>query len=73
VQTGRIFVHYKGSHAQILARLAFWGCYWGLLGTALSHGAKFGGVIPINKNLWSPSFIFVMAGTGMLLFVCLSF
>lgn len=67
VQTGRIFVHYKGSHANILARLCFWGAFYGLLGTALCFGSKFGGVIPINKNLWSPSFIFVMAGTGNLL------
>ena len=26
-----------------------------------------GGVMPLNKNLWSPSFIFVMAGTGFLM------
>ena len=38
-----------------------------LLGTALCEGEKNGGAIPLNKNLWSLSFILLMAGGGYLL------
>jgi len=63
LQAGRILISYKSSLDRII-RWISWGIVWGALGTLLCNAEKNGGWIPINKNLWSPSFIFVMAGTG---------
>jgi len=65
LQSGRILVHFKEDWSRI-KRWIIWGIVWGVLATILCYGKQNGGPIPINKNLWSPSFIFVMAGTGYL-------
>eukprot|EP01137_Pigoraptor_chileana_P002065 Opistho-2@180 len=62
-QAGRVIVIYS-SHGQRLVRWLVWGVVTGAIGTLLCFGEKDGGPIPINKNLWSVSFILVMAGTG---------
>lgn len=62
---GRIIVHYK-DHASRMRRWGVWGVVCTAIATALCGASQNEGVIPINKNLWSPSFIFVMAGTGFL-------
>lgn len=68
LQAGRIIVHHKHKSAKALAaRWAIWGVCLCAIGTALCGGSKNDGVIPLNKNLWSPSFIVVMAGTGNLM------
>jgi len=45
-----------------------WGVSLGALGTFLALGSQNDGWIPINKNLWSPSMIFVLSGLGFILF-----
>eukprot|EP01102_Stenamoeba_stenopodia_P018071 TRINITY_DN6579_c0_g1_i3.p1 TRINITY_DN6579_c0_g1~~TRINITY_DN6579_c0_g1_i3.p1 ORF type:complete len:477 (-),score=96.36 TRINITY_DN6579_c0_g1_i3:96-1526(-) len=65
VQAGRVIQYHKGVKHRVI-RLVFWGLFWGAIGTILCKGGKNDGWIPINKNLWSPSFIFVMGGTGNL-------
>eukprot|EP01112_Ceratiomyxa_fruticulosa_P022714 TRINITY_DN8418_c0_g1_i3.p1 TRINITY_DN8418_c0_g1~~TRINITY_DN8418_c0_g1_i3.p1 ORF type:complete len:606 (-),score=90.74 TRINITY_DN8418_c0_g1_i3:38-1855(-) len=65
VSLGRIFLTYRSPHEKII-RMVLHGIFWGALGTLLCKGSQFTGWIPINKNLWSLSFIFVMAGTGFL-------
>jgi len=69
VSCGRILLNFPLPKDR-LYRMVFWGIFWGSLGTLLCKGSQDGGWIPINKNLWSPSFIFVMAGTGFLV-LCL--
>ena len=53
-------------HRQLLVRWVLWGLVLGAIGTGLAGGKKNGGIIPINKNLWSTSFITVMAGVSFL-------
>jgi len=65
LQSGRILVHYK-EHLPRIKRWIIWGVFWGTLATILCFGRQEGGPVPINKNLWSASFISVMAGTGFL-------
>lgn len=38
-----------------------------LIGGLLCEFSKNGGVIPLNKNLWSTSFIFVLGGTAFII------
>jgi predicted acyltransferase len=42
-----------------------------VIGTALAAGSQNNGVIPIAKNLWSLSFVLVMAGMGYLILLIL--
>jgi len=63
---GRIFVHHKDVHSR-LRRLLLWGCAQSLLAGLLCGFSKDGGVIPVNKNLWSLSFILLQSGLGNIL------
>ena len=66
VQAGRVLVHHRDHRARVLRWVA-WGATLTLIGGAMCGFSKNGGAIPINKNLWSPSFVFVMSGLGMYL------
>ena len=58
---------YKGSettHRSIVIRWFAWGVALGLTGGALAGFSQNDGVLPINKNLWSPSFVAALSGTG---------
>ncbi|XP_045168757.2 heparan-alpha-glucosaminide N-acetyltransferase-like isoform X2 [Mercenaria mercenaria] len=66
LQAGRIFVCYEG-HAGRLIRLLFWSLVTGAIGAALCNFSKNDGIIPLNKNLWSVSFIMVTACFGFFL------
>jgi len=65
VQVGRILLFHK-DHINRLVRWGIWGILLGGIGTALCWARQEGGWIPINKNLWSLSFVLVMGGTGNL-------
>eukprot|EP00727_Mastigamoeba_balamuthi_P010478 m51a1_g6052 hypothetical protein (649) ;mRNA; f:214325-217312 len=58
LQAGRIFAHYSDSRSHCI-RWAIWGVASGVLGLALAFGRGTGGPVPINKNLWSISFVLV--------------
>lgn len=59
MQCGRILITHKDP-IQRMSRWVIWGILFASLGTLLCKGDQNGGWIPLNKNLWSPSFIFVM-------------
>ena len=42
-----------------MIRLVFWGVFLATTGGALCGFSKEDGLIPVNKNLWTTSFIFV--------------
>jgi heparan-alpha-glucosaminide N-acetyltransferase len=63
---GRIMIVYK-SPLERLWRLVGWGCILGGAALLLCNGQQEGGVIPINKNLWSLSFIFATGATAFLM------
>jgi heparan-alpha-glucosaminide N-acetyltransferase len=66
VQQGDVATRRKYQFAHV-RRWLLWGVVFGLIGGALCGFSKENGVIPINKNLWSPSFVFVMAGLDFIL------
>ena len=84
LQAGRALVHTRAlvasarargagaataAHIEVAGRLAAWGVPLALLGAALAGFRQDGGLVPINKNLWSPSFVLVLAGID---FCCLA-
>ena len=50
----------------MISRWIGWGLTLGCVGVGLCGGVRDGGFIPINKNLWSPSFVACVVGTGYL-------
>lgn len=60
----------KLAHSKVF-QLCCLGAFFGLIGGGLSGMSKHGGPIPLSKNLWSPSFIAVQAGTAYLLLALL--
>lgn len=66
LQAGRIFITYKEHKGRII-RLLIWAVITGAIGVGLCEGSQNEGVIPLNKNLWSVSFILVTAALGYVL------
>lgn len=65
LQAGRIVVQYKNiSPWAMVKRWLFWGVTLAAVGTGLCGAYKNDGLLPLNKSMWSPAFIAVMAGTG---------
>lgn len=58
VQAGTILLTYE-SHKTRLIRWFVWGAAAGLLGGILCGFSQEDGIIPVNKNLWSLSFVLV--------------
>jgi len=65
-QAGQIIMTYKNDMQRII-RLISWGLVTGLIGFALNGTTRDEGLIPINKNLWSLSYVFVTTGMAFLL------
>ncbi|RNA25661.1 heparan-alpha-glucosaminide N-acetyltransferase [Brachionus plicatilis] len=64
VMTGHIILHHDQKQ-KIVLKFIFYGIIFGLIGLTLSKFSINDGWIPINKNLWSLSFILVMASIGL--------
>mmetsp|Transcript_18459 Transcript_18459/g.48706 ORF Transcript_18459/g.48706 Transcript_18459/m.48706 type:complete len:169 (+) Transcript_18459:415-921(+) len=60
---GRVLVIYRNEAARRL-RLIAWGAVLCMIGGLLCGFSMNGGVIPVNKNLWSTSFVCVCGGGG---------
>lgn len=69
LQAGMILLTFPDWKSRII-RWTIWGIVTGLLGGILCNFSKDDGWIPINKNLWSLSFVLVTSG---LAFVFLAF
>ncbi|KAL4241097.1 hypothetical protein ACF0H5_001875 [Mactra antiquata] len=56
LQAGKILLTYPDWKARVY-RFLLWGVLLGVIAVGLCEGSKNEGVIPINKNLWSLSFV----------------
>lgn len=66
VQAGRTLNRFTSIKSRVI-RWICWGIITALLGGILCNFSKNSGPIPLNKNLFSLSFVFLMAGTAFLL------
>ncbi|OWF52223.1 heparan-alpha-glucosaminide N-acetyltransferase-like [Mizuhopecten yessoensis] len=69
VQSGRIIITYP-KHSSRIARWIIWATVTGGIGALLCKASQNDGWVPLNKNLWSVSFILVTASFA---FIVLSF
>lgn len=70
LQSGRILIYYLG-HASRVVRWLIWAIITGAIGGTLCKFSINDGWIPLNKNLWSVSFIMVTACFAFILLAIL--
>ncbi|XP_071442487.1 heparan-alpha-glucosaminide N-acetyltransferase-like [Hetaerina americana] len=70
VQAGRILMTY-GNSASRIVRWSIWSVLTGLIAGFLCNFSKEEGIIPVNKNLWSLSYVLSTASMAFLLFAIL--
>ncbi|XP_051474433.1 heparan-alpha-glucosaminide N-acetyltransferase isoform X3 [Apus apus] len=61
LQAGKIILFYKDKHKQIMSRFFIWSIVMGIISAILTKCSKEEGFIPINKNLWSVSYVTTMS------------
>ncbi|XP_061848446.1 heparan-alpha-glucosaminide N-acetyltransferase isoform X1 [Colius striatus] len=61
LQAGKIILFYKDQHKQIMSRFVTWSIVMGIISAILTKCSKEEGFIPINKNLWSISYVTTMS------------
>ncbi|XP_042289176.1 heparan-alpha-glucosaminide N-acetyltransferase isoform X3 [Thunnus maccoyii] len=67
MQAGKIIIFYKGINVHILCRFLVWAVILGISAAILSKCTRDGGFIPVNKNLWSVSYVMCMGCFSFLL------
>ncbi|XP_069781944.1 heparan-alpha-glucosaminide N-acetyltransferase isoform X2 [Narcine bancroftii] len=67
LQAGNIFIIYKGQNKQIVLRFLFWSILLGVISAILTKCSKDHGFIPVNKNLWSLSYITTLSSFAYVL------
>uniref|UniRef100_W5KB49 Si:dkey-192p21.6 n=1 Tax=Astyanax mexicanus TaxID=7994 RepID=W5KB49_ASTMX len=68
LQAGKIFLFFRKMNSSILIRFTIWAIILGILAAILSKCTRDEGFIPVNKNLWSLSYVACM---GCMSFVLL--
>ncbi|XP_048366593.1 heparan-alpha-glucosaminide N-acetyltransferase isoform X2 [Sphaerodactylus townsendi] len=57
LQAGKILLFYKDQHQQIMLRFCVWTAILGVPSLVLTKCSTEEGLIPVNKNLWSISYV----------------
>jgi len=65
VQAGHIFVH-STSVRRVCVQWIVWSIICGSLGLGLSQGGHSDSLIPINKNLWSLTFVLTLSSLAFM-------
>ncbi|XP_068607102.1 heparan-alpha-glucosaminide N-acetyltransferase, partial [Brachionichthys hirsutus] len=61
LQAGKIILHYRDLHRSIISRFLIWGLWLGVISAVLTKCSTDQGFIPVNKNLWSLSYVTTLA------------
>ncbi|CAL8331796.1 unnamed protein product [Merluccius merluccius] len=61
LQAGKILLHYKDLHSKIRTRFLIWALILGIISAVLTKCSRNQGFIPVNKNLWSLSYVTTLA------------
>ncbi|KAL7856391.1 hypothetical protein AOLI_G00199950 [Acnodon oligacanthus] len=57
LQAGKVLLHYREQHRQIITRFLVWSFLLGIGSAVLTKCSRNQGYIPVNKNLWSLSYV----------------
>nr|XP_015202918.1 PREDICTED: heparan-alpha-glucosaminide N-acetyltransferase-like [Lepisosteus oculatus] len=68
MQSGKILLIYRGKNFSILKRFLLWALILGIFSAILSKCTRDEGFIPVNKNLWSFSYITCMGCFSFILY-----
>ncbi|XP_064441522.1 heparan-alpha-glucosaminide N-acetyltransferase isoform X2 [Mirounga angustirostris] len=68
---GKILLYYKDQTKDILIRFTAWCCFLGLISVALTKISENEGFIPINKNLWSISYVTTLSSFAFFILLIL--
>ncbi|XP_066091332.1 heparan-alpha-glucosaminide N-acetyltransferase [Saccopteryx bilineata] len=71
VQAGKILLYYKDQTKVILIRFTAWWCFLGLISVALTNISENDGFIPVNKNLWSISYVTTLSSFAFFILLIL--
>ncbi|TMS23382.1 Heparan-alpha-glucosaminide N-acetyltransferase [Larimichthys crocea] len=69
LQAGKIILHYRDLHRSIMSRFLIWGLFLGVISAVLTKCSTDQGFIPVNKNLWSLSYVTTLACFAYVLLV----
>ncbi|XP_061535010.1 heparan-alpha-glucosaminide N-acetyltransferase isoform X2 [Phycodurus eques] len=69
LQAGKIILHYRDLHSSIISRFLIWGLVLGVISAGLTKCSGDQGFIPVNKNLWSLSYVTTLACFAYVLLV----
>ncbi|XP_044045519.1 heparan-alpha-glucosaminide N-acetyltransferase isoform X2 [Siniperca chuatsi] len=69
LQAGKIILHYRDLHTSIMSRFLIWGLLLGVISAVLTKCSTDQGFIPVNKNLWSLSYVTTLACFAYVLLV----
>ncbi|XP_022614409.1 heparan-alpha-glucosaminide N-acetyltransferase isoform X1 [Seriola dumerili] len=69
LQAGKIILHYRELHRSIMSRFLIWGLLLGAISALLTKCSTDQGFIPVNKNLWSLSYVTTLACFAFVLLV----
>ncbi|KAM6972084.1 heparan-alpha-glucosaminide N-acetyltransferase [Aplochiton taeniatus] len=61
LQAGKVLLHHKDQHSSIITRFLIWGLILGVISAILTRCSQDHGFIPVNKNLWSLSYVTTLA------------
>ncbi|XP_028994513.1 heparan-alpha-glucosaminide N-acetyltransferase isoform X2 [Betta splendens] len=71
LQAGKIILHYRDLHTSIMSRFLIWGLFLGFLSAVMTKCSADQGFIPVNKNLWSLSYVTTLACFAFVLLVAI--
>ncbi|XP_036155926.1 heparan-alpha-glucosaminide N-acetyltransferase isoform X2 [Myotis myotis] len=71
VQAGKILLYYKDQTKDILIRFTAWWCFLGLISVVLTKVSENEGFIPVNKNLWSISYVTTLSSFAFFILLIL--
>ncbi|XP_041068164.1 heparan-alpha-glucosaminide N-acetyltransferase isoform X3 [Carcharodon carcharias] len=73
LQAGKILIIYKGQNKQIVLRFFIWSILLGVISAILTKCSKDHGFIPVNKNLWSISYVTTLSSFAYVLLLLIYF
>ncbi|XP_063776045.1 heparan-alpha-glucosaminide N-acetyltransferase isoform X2 [Pseudophryne corroboree] len=73
LQAGKILLFYKNQHKQVIVRFFTWSLVMGVISAILTKCSTNEGFIPVNKNLWSISYVTTLSCFAFFLLLLIYF